>query len=118
PQPGISLENEPTAPPSTLKALPLPLGDAPAPGQYVVHDTDQLVLPYLPDPAAAGISLVFTEAGLERPTPFPVGTEGFTARYTGDWPAVEPFRIVLEGTDQLTGRLDGNVVRIGLPPAD
>ncbi|NIR35678.1 MAG: hypothetical protein GWN07_06665, partial [Actinobacteria bacterium] len=90
-------------PPSTLKTLPLPRGFAPAPGQYVIHDTDQLALPYLPDVAARGVSLVFPEAGHDRQIPFPFGTEGFTARYPGSWPERLPFRLVLHGADQLTG---------------
>ena len=60
------------------------------PGQYVVHDTPDLVLPYLPDPLARGVSFVFQEAGLERSIPFPFGTEGFTAVYRGSWPEIQP----------------------------
>ena len=42
---GSTSSHDPTVPASTLKTLPLPTGEAPAPGQYVVHDTDALVLP-------------------------------------------------------------------------
>ena len=118
PQPGIALAHDPEVPPSTMKALPLSTGEAPAPGQYIVHDTDQLVLPYLPDVLARGISLVFPEAGRDRHIPFPFGTEGFTARYPGSWPERLPFRLVLHGSDELTGALAGTTLGIGLPPGD
>jgi hypothetical protein len=118
PQPGIALANDPTVPPSTFKSLPLELGDMPAPGQYVIHDVDQLRLPYLPDVAGRGISLVFPEAGRDRSLVFPFGTEGFTAPYGGNWPARDPFRLLLSGGTPLSGGLDGNVVEISLPPGD
>ena len=118
PQPGISLEVEPPASSPDLKALPLEPGEAPAPGQYVVHDTDALRLPYLPDVLARGVSLTFPEAGRDRVIAFPFGTEGFTARYLGKWPERRTFRLALEGADQLHGELDDHVIRIGLPPGD
>jgi hypothetical protein len=118
PQPGIGLSADPSVPASTLKTLPLPTGEAPAPGQYVTHDTDALVLPYLPDVLARGISLVFPEAGRDRFIAFPFGSEGFTARYPGEWPVRQPFRLVLEGSEVLSGELDGHVLHIALPPGD
>ncbi len=118
PQPGIDLVADPTVPASTLKTLPLPAGEAPAPGQYVAHDTNALVLPYLPDVLGRGISLVFQEAGRDRIIAFPFGTEGFTARYLGDWPERRPFRLVLEGADVLGGELDGHVLHLALPAGD
>jgi hypothetical protein len=118
PQQGISLVADPTVPASTLKTLPLPKGQAPAPGQYVAHDTDTLNLPYLPDALARGVSFVFQEAGRDRIIAFPFGTEGFTARFLGDWPALQPFRLVLRGSTTLSGELDEHVVRIGLPAGD
>ena len=98
--------------------LELQKGEAPPPGQYVIHDTDLAILPYLPDVAAQGISLVFPDAGRDRTLVFPFGTEGFTARYAGDWPEKEPFRLQLEDAPRLQGQLDGRVLRIGLPPGD
>ena len=118
PQEGIDLVADPTVPPSTFKTLPLPPGVAPAPGQYVAHDTDALVLPYLPDVLGRGISLVFHEAGRDRIIPFPFGSEGFTARYLGEWPERRPFRFVLEGSEVLSGALNEHVLRIGLPAGD
>jgi hypothetical protein len=118
PQVGIDLANDPGVDPGTLLSLPLDPGQAPATGQYVIHDTDQLVLPYLPDCAGHGISFVFQEAGRDRMILPLFAREGFTARYPGDWPEFEPFRLVLYGTNQLTGALEGNAVNIGLPPGD
>ena len=118
PQPEISLASEPTVPASERKTLPLPPGEPPAPGQYVIHDVNELVVPYLPDVAARGISLVFPEAGRDRTLFFPFGTEGFTAAYRGRWPAPRPFRLLLHGSEVLDGRLVGGELRIGLPPGD
>jgi hypothetical protein len=118
PQPGIDLASEPGVPPSEQKTLPLPAGEPPTPGQYVIHDVDELAIPYLPDVAARGISLVFPEAGRDRIIPFPFGTEGFTAAYRGQWPVTRPFRLRLHGSDILEGRLTGGELRIGLPPGD
>ena len=125
-QPGVRLETQPGTPHADPVSLPL-LGpdDPPAPGksdhlppgQYVVHDTPELVLPYLPDPLARGVSLVFEDAGLERAIPFPFGTEGFTARYRGKWPEIQPFRLVLGG-GELSGKVAGRLIGISLPPGD
>ncbi|HEX9855762.1 MAG TPA: hypothetical protein VGC47_10630 [Acidimicrobiia bacterium] len=118
PQESIALEHDPGVPASALQALPLAPGEAPAPGQYVVHDVDEPVVPYLPDVAARGISVVFPEAGGDRFIVFPFGVEGFTARYRGRWPGRRPFRLVLGGGDILDGRLRGTTLRLLLPPGD
>jgi hypothetical protein len=118
PQPGIALVKDPGTPDSTLKTLPLPAGEMPAPGQYVIHDVDELALPYLPDPLGRGISLVFPDAGRDRQLQFPFGGEGFTARYGGTWPALDPFRLVLAPSDEITGDLTVRTLTIGLPPGD
>jgi hypothetical protein len=118
PQPGIALVKDPGTPDSTLKTLPLPTGEMPAPGQYVVHDVDELTLPYLPDPLGRGISLVFPDAGRDRQLQFPFGGEGFTARYPGTWPALEPFRLVLAPSTELDGDLTDRTLTIGLPAGD
>jgi hypothetical protein len=125
-QPGVRLEMQPGTPQADPITLPL-LGpdDPPAPGksdhlppgQYVVHDTPDLVLPYLPDPLARGVSFVFQEAGLDRAIPFPFGTEGFTARYGGKWPEIQPFRLLLDG-GELAGKVAGRVITVSLPPGD
>ncbi len=117
-QPGISLECSAPVSQTELKKLPLGVGEAPAPGQYVVHDTDDLTLPYLADPLAQGVSFVFPEAGRDRALPMPFGGEGFTTPYAGTWPRVAPYRLVLGGADSLSGRVDGRVVHFDLPPGD
>ena len=125
-QPGVRLETQPGTPHADPVTLPLLGPDDPPqpgksdhlpPGQYVVHDTPDLLLPYLPDPLARGVSFVFQEAGLDRAIPFPFGTEGFTARYRGKWPEVQPFRLVLGG-GELSGKVAGRVISISLPPGD
>ena len=61
-----------------VRVPPLPQGEAPPAGQHVVHDIDDLVLPYLPDPLARGVSLVFPDATTDPTLPIPFGIEGFT----------------------------------------
>ena len=135
-QPGVHLLPEPVggdhdnphAPGQLLKVLPpapgvddklvLHKGDAPAPGQYIVHDTQQLTLPYLPDPLARGASLVFHEAGAGRVIEFPWGTEGITADYVGAWPHPQPFLLTLAGGPQLDGRIANHRIDIALPAGD
>ena len=56
--------------------------------QYVVHNIDEVTLPYLPDPLAKGVSIVFPDAGADRTIMFPFGSEGVTADYDGDWPVL------------------------------
>ena len=117
-QPGVSLQHSAETPQAELKQLPLASGEAPAPGQYVVHDTDDLTLPYLPDPMAEGVSFVFPEAGRDRSLPFPFGGEGFTAAYSGTWPRTEPYRMVLTGGKELGGRIKDREITFRLPPGD
>ena len=105
-------------PDPAVEALRLRPGDAPAPGQYVVHDVDELELPYLPDPIADGVSFVFPEAGAGRTIRFPFGTEGFTAAYQGEWPDRKPFLLALEGGDVLDAAVAGRSIRFVLPPGD
>jgi hypothetical protein len=130
-QPGMSIVyvGEPT---TNLKALP-PLagepappkktpviapGDPPAPGQTILHNVDELALPYLPDPMARGVAIHFPEAGRSWGLPFPYGGEGFTVSYGGEWPELEPFRLVLEGGSSLAASVDDRVIRMILPPGD
>lgn len=118
PQPGIALVTGTGVQHVDPMQLPLAPEEMPAPGQYVIHDTDDLVLPYLPDVVARGLSLQFQEAGRDRQIPFPFGSEGFTARYQADWPTRRPFRLVLSGSTQLDGELKGTVINIGLAAGD
>ncbi len=136
-QPGVHLLPEPVGgdhfnphdPKRPLKVLPpgdagtpaelvLQPGDSPAPGQYVVHDTTSLTLPYLPDPLAAGVSLAFTQAGGGRHVAFPWGAEQVTAPYGGTWPDAEPFLLTLGGGSQLGASIDGRAIDVLLPAGD
>ncbi len=120
-QPGIALHQRPGANPDTLVTLAeitaqrdTPLGE----GQYVVHDVDQLTLPYLPDPYAAGVALVFYDAGAPHLLPEPRVLQAVVLPFPGDWPQVQPLRLVLEGVTadaELGARLDGTAIRIQLP---
>lgn len=116
-QPGVSLVTSAAVPQVTPKT-DLAAGEAPAPGQYVVHDTDDLTLPYLPDPLAQGVSFVFPDAGRDRNLPAPFSGEGFTTPYPGAWPRIQPYRLVLGGAASLSGHVDGRVVHFDLPPGD
>ncbi len=53
------------------------------------HDTDQLQLPYLPDPIAVGASIRSVEIDV---APGPEDSV-FKVAYDGDWPDTRPFRI-------------------------
>ncbi len=119
PQPGVSLHHTPTADPEDLVDLTqLKRGEPLGPGQYVVHDVADLVLPYLPDPLAHGVSLVFPDAGRGRPLQPLFATEGLTLPYGGAWPAVEPYRLVLQNGPELHGEVDGRAVNISVPPGE
>jgi hypothetical protein len=110
-QPGIALVHVGTPTEALVEDLDdLPPGDPLAPGQTVVHDVDELALPYLPDPLARGISLAFPEAAQDRTIAFPFGSEVFTAAYPGSWPEIEPFRLKLTGGNELDGQLRGRVL--------
>ncbi len=121
PQPGIAFHSGPTAEvPTAPTPEDLGRGDPLTPGQYVVHDVDALVLPYLPDPIANGISLVFPDAGQDGRHRLSglLAIEGVTLRYGGDWPLRQPLRFVLESGSELSGRVDGDAVRFALPPGE
>lgn len=124
PQDGIALVHGPGASPGELKTLPLPAGEAPASGQYVVHDTDLVHTPYLPDVIARGLGFVFPDAGKEFTIVPPFGVEGFTARYEGalataddpsTWPSVDGYRLVLNGGEELNGVVGPHLVTLSLP---
>ncbi|MBT0993595.1 hypothetical protein KIN34_04755 [Cellulomonas sp. DKR-3] len=120
-QPGIALLARPGADPDAAVTLDdiearrdTPLGE----GQYVVHGTDELTLPYLPDPHAAGVALVFYDAGAPHLLPEPRVLQAVVLPFPGDWPRVEPLRLVLERGETLGARLDGRDVRVTLPPGE
>lgn len=127
-QPGIALLARPGANPDTLVTLAditaqrdTPLGE----GQYVVHAVDELVVPYLPDPYAAGVGLVFYDAGAPHLLPEPRVLQAVVVPFDGTWPAVRPLRLAVEAADadaELSAVVDelgpgagGTVVRVRLP---
>lgn len=112
-QPGVLVVGDPEdkgEAPSVERGEPLPRGS------YVIHDVDEPTLPYLADPAASGVSLVFPEAGADHRLRFPWSVEGLRLEYRGEWPQLRPYRLVLESGEELEGRVDGNAIRIALPP--
>ena len=114
-QEGVALVHGPGASPSELRTLPLPPGEAPGPGQYVIHDTNLVHTPYLPDVLARGLGFVFPDAGKQWTIVPPFGVEGFTARYQGTWPAVDGYRLVLNGPGELDGAVEPHLVTLSLP---
>jgi hypothetical protein len=94
---------------ATLDALGR--GDAPDAGFVIIHDTNDLKVPYLPDPLAFGIALRFigggTASGWEH-------TE--LLAYEGAWPDLEPYRLLLQGGGSPSVVATGRVVTVTLPP--
>ncbi len=94
---------------ATLAALGR--GQAPDPGFAVVHDTDNVAVPYLPDVLAAGIALRFegsgTTSGWSHTEILPLG---------GDWPDLETWRLVLVDGPAPTVTTTDRVVTVKLPP--
>ncbi|HLS43933.1 MAG TPA: hypothetical protein VK045_00730 [Ornithinicoccus sp.] len=119
-QEGIALHARPGADPDQVtldqisEARDTPLAE----GQYVVHDTDQLVLPYLPDVLAHGVSLVFYDAGAPHALTEPRVLQTVVLPYAGEWPEVEPLRLVLAPGPTLGAERDGNRVTVTLPPGE
>ena len=119
PQPGVTFHVLPTAEtPDVTAPGDLPDGAPLTPGQYVAHDVNQVALPYLPDPIARGISLMFPDAGKDHRLAGLFALEGTTLDYPGVWPDRVPFRLVLESDQALGGRVEGNVVHITVPPGE
>jgi hypothetical protein len=86
PAPGIAaVTNDPTKVPDVH--LPPRRGDALPNGVYVVHDTRAVRLPYLPEIPADGAAV----AGLTA--------EPILLPYAGNWPDVDPGRLVLHPTN-------------------
>jgi hypothetical protein len=119
PQPGVSLHTTPTAgTPAVTDPEELPRGEPLTPGQYVVHDVDQLVVPYLPDPLATGLSFLFPDAGQGHRLAGLFAVEGTRLAYAGSWPEPVPWRMVLADGDELGAEVAGNVVRFTVPPGE
>jgi hypothetical protein len=90
------------------------LGVDPAhPDQPVPHPEAQLVLPYLPDPLAAGAAFI-NLPGVAAGTVF-------TVPFTGTWPNERPFRIVLAegaGAPVLTETAQDRFLTVRIAKAD
>lgn len=106
PAAGIAVvNNDLAAPPVTL---PVPRGQALPNGAYVIHDTDRLELPYLPDPVAAGISFIGFP-GAPGPVVVPYGGPG--------WPDVMPIRLIVRPTSRTRPDAVAEIVDDGGRPA-
>ncbi|MEZ5283939.1 MAG: hypothetical protein R2712_03840 [Vicinamibacterales bacterium] len=118
-QPGITFHVTPTAEtPEVADPDDLPDGDPLTPGQYVAHDADALALPYLPDPLAAGVSLMFPDAGAGHHLAGLFSLDGTVIAYPGDWPELAPLRLVLQSGPELGAVVSGHVLRVTLPPGE
>ena len=81
-------------------------------GAYAFHPDDAVVLPYLPDPLAVGISVVgYDHDGSE--------VLSMTRAFPGNWPKLAPFRIRLSeaATPTPTIAFSAGVVEVALPKA-
>lgn len=119
PQPGVTLEAGPEVvdPVDDLSLFEGEnRGDPIPPGHYIVHDTDQLEIPYLPDPLAAGVALGMPGANIGSPLFGLFRTESTTAPWRGAWPAPQPCRLVLDTAPQAHASVAAGTIAIGLPP--
>ena len=91
-----------------------PIGE----GQYVIHDTEALRLPYLPDPYAQGVSLVFYEAGAPHLLPEAACVASGHRAVSGRVAELQPLRLVVEAGSELRARVEGHEVFVTLPPGE
>ncbi|MBP1823104.1 hypothetical protein [Mycobacterium sp. OAE908] len=109
--PPLARDGEFTAAQLDMTLAALARGQAPDPGFAVVHDTDNLAVPYLPDVLAAGIALRFqgsgTASGWSHTEILPLG---------GDWPDIDTWRLVLVDGPNPTVTTADRVVTVALPP--
>ena len=122
-QPEIALVDRPGADTgsehrATLAEITADRGRPIGEGQYVVHDTAALRLPYLPDPYATGVSLVFYEAGSPHALPEPRALQAVTVPYPGAWPSLQPLRLVVERGSVLDARVEEHEVHVTVPPGE
>jgi hypothetical protein len=89
--------------------LPVPRGSGLKPGEYVIHDGIQLLVPYLPDPLARGASL----RGLPGAEP------NHLVEFPGQWPESWPFQLRIEEGDQAPlWNAAARVLTVYLPKAE
>jgi hypothetical protein len=117
PAPGLRLAvNADAGHPPTGSLDGLVRGEALPAGEYPVHDTDAMCLPYLADPLATGIAI----DGL----PTPAG-DVVTAKYGGaTWPNIQPMRLLAKpgagpgGVGLASGNAAGRpTLTLTVPPA-
>jgi hypothetical protein len=112
-----------SAPPATWPTDGSPL----QPGQYVVHTGTEVLIPYLPDPLARGLTLVDPAPAADSigPTQIQVGYGSNACSWAGggldDWPEKQSLRLVLrQGTGtQIVRQASGSDARtivFELPP--
>lgn len=119
PQPGVQLHVGPTAdPPEHADPADVPRGQGLSTGQYVTHDVDELVVPYLPDPLATGLSLHFPDARPGDRRGGLLAGESTVLRYPGSWPVPTPYRLALTSGPQLDGRVQGSQLTVAVPPGE
>jgi hypothetical protein len=125
-QPGVALVSRPGADPEHAKAFDSAdedkkyhRGDELGEGQYVIHNTNEVRLPYLPDPYATGATMVFIEAGVPHRLPQPRVLQSVTVPYPDAWPDLKPLRLILDRADnpsvRLGARVDGREVHVTVP---
>ena len=109
--PPLALDGDFTAAQLDATLAALPRGQAPDPGFAVVHDTDHLAVPYLPDFLADGIALRFegsgTAAGWTHTEILPL---------TGTWPDIDTWRFVLADGVAPAVTVADRTVTATLPP--
>ncbi|MFO0575521.1 MAG: hypothetical protein U1A78_16120 [Polyangia bacterium] len=115
-QPGIAALGPAGSAPIDLTTWPR--GQALPAGRYIGHDTDALRVPWLPDPMAAGLTLLFPDANKDRVIRWPRNIESMSVRYGGTYPELEPYRLVLTHGAALGAGVDGSAIRVSLPPSD
>jgi hypothetical protein len=96
------------APPGVSTNFPAARGEPLAPGAYVVHTGDDLLVPYLPDPFATGVVLR--------------GAIGEASRdFLGTWPDIQTVRFRLTRTNNSAPHIQVGVgpapLEVALPPA-
>lgn len=104
--------------PGDESAPVVPHGEAPPAGAYVVHDTDRIELPYLPDPLATGIALRFLDAGAGLRAAPPRAVHLTSAPYEGSWPDIRPFGLRVASGPVLDAAVTGRDIDLTLPPGD